>query len=177
MSKYYFLLTAVITMMACNNEPAPKEIPAADTIVVKAKDTVPKKDTAVTDISFALSEAEIGDDSIFTDGSQPTSWANAGIEHPLQFKYFLKRLQYWVTNNMKDSVAGVIAFPLKKPRLANKAAFIAKYDSIFTPAVKNALLTQNMRQLFRSDQGAMVGAGEIWFTETRKGFFITTINH
>lgn len=178
MNKYFLLLIVITVLAACNNQSAEEKALAADTaITVVTKDTIPQKDTALIAFSYELTPAEMPDDSVFTDGSQPSSWANAGFDHPVAFKKFLKRLQYWVANNQQDSVAAVIAFPLKNPNVKNKAAFIEKYDSLINEKVKKALMAQNLRQIFRRDQGAMIGDGELWFNETKKGFSIITINN
>jgi len=130
----------------------------------------------VTDSSFALTTAEMEDDSVFANGSMPTSWAAAGIDDPVAFKKFLKHLQYWVAHDKRDSVAAVIAYPMKHPAVKNKQQFLAGYDMYMNKGVKNALKEQNYRQIFRRDQGAMIGSGQLWLAQTPQGFRITAIN-
>lgn len=172
MTRYFCLFLIILAISACNNQPG-GQLPAGDSGVSLQKDSPllskPAGDASVRD--------DLQDDSIFADGSIATSWANAGIGHPIAFKQFLKRLQSWVSNNQKDSVAAVIAFPLKYPPVKNKAAFVANYDGYFNQKVKTALMHQNLRQIFRRDQGAMIGNGELWFNETPGGFTIISINN
>ncbi|MEO5681815.1 MAG: hypothetical protein ABIQ88_04190 [Chitinophagaceae bacterium] len=178
MNRYFLWLMFGMLAVACNNQPANPEITALEKAPVTIqKDSVSKTDTAITAFSYGLTASEKQDDSTFTDGSQPATWANAGFEHPIEFKKFLKRLQYWVANQQADSVAAVVAFPLKNPPVINKAAFVAKYDAFINEKVKTALMAQNMRQIFRNGQGAMLGNGAIWFRKTSKGFTITSINN
>ena len=40
------------------------------------------------------------------------------------------------------------------------------FDLIFTPHVRQAILDQRANQLFTNYQGAMIGAGEVWFDES-----------
>ncbi len=182
MNKIILCLFIIAMFAACNNNAVTGDkIPGKDTAsqVVTTDTIVVKESVAAPEPPFnnELSAAEMQDDSVFADGSQPASWANAGFDHPIEFKKFLKRLQNWVANNQKDSVASVITFPLKNSLAKNKTAFIKNYDSLINEKVKKALFTQNMRQIFRRDQGAMIGSGELWFNETKKGFTIITINN
>ena len=53
-----------------------------------ATDTREHLDTS----EITLEELAAIDDSIFNDGSIPTSWENAGINDPKALKYFIKKL-------------------------------------------------------------------------------------
>ncbi|MFT3935758.1 MAG: hypothetical protein QM726_19175 [Chitinophagaceae bacterium] len=182
MSKLLLFFIVIVLLAACNSnqsnsvERVAKDSSSSMPIPTASNDSAPKTITAKFFID-TLTVAEMQDDSVFADGSQPSSWSNAGFDHPIEFKKFLKRLQYWVANNQKDSVASTIVFPLKHPPIKNKTAFLMKYDSLFNDNVKKALLSQNLRQIFRRDQGAMIGDGQLWFNETKKGFTIITINN
>ncbi len=175
MNRIFLLLVVIAVLISCSNESPSKEFQKAGT--PEKREELPAQDTATPASPFALRTAEMEDDSVFADGSQPVSWANAGIDHPIACKEFVKRIQSWVQHNQKDSIAAVIAFPLTHPPVKNKAAFLAKYDSYFTAKVKSALAQQNLRQIFRSSQGAMIGDGQLWISEFPKGFFIISINY
>ena len=178
MNSNFLLLIVVFILTACNNQPVKQQAIMADTTKLQErKDSSGKKDATITPINYELTQAEMKDDSVFTDGSEPASWANAGFDHPIAFKKFFKRLQYWVAHDQKDSVATAIIFPLKHPPVKNTAAFLANYDTFINEKVKKALIAQNLRQIFRRDQGAMIGDGALWFMEAKKGFSIITINN
>lgn len=142
----------------------------ADTLV-----RAPAGDT--TSRQVAANPDQLGDDSVFTDGSIPASWENAGFTDPVAFKQFLLRLRSWVANGQKDSVANVIGYPLSNPRIRDRHQFLNQYDTLFNEQVKTALQTQNLRQIFRRDQGAMLGHGELWFRQSGHRFLIVAINN
>lgn len=170
----------VLLVMACNNA---AEQPAAETKadsvsttpdhtdLKNAQDSLPAADP------LAITDAELKDDSVFTDGSIPTSWANAGIDDPVSLKRFIKHLQLWVTQGQKDSVAAAIDFPMKNPAVKTSAIFLAKYDTYINNKVKKVLQEQQLNQIFRNYNGAMIGNGELWIAQTKKGFRIVAINH
>lgn len=126
--------------------------------------------------SSSLPESDIADDSVFSDGSQPASWATAGIQDPVAFKRFLKQFQYWVLSGQREKVAAAVSYPLMNPPIKDSRELLAKYDSLFTPKVKKALAGQNFRQIFRNFQGAMIGTGECWFTQKDQEFVLISIN-
>ncbi len=85
---------------------------------------------------------------------------------------FLLRLQAAVRANNHRSMIILIAFPLRVnaaggARLYRDAASVERdFERIFTPHVRTAILEQRGDQLFVRDQGAMVGSGEVWFSQT-----------
>lgn len=85
---------------------------------------------------------------------------------------FLSRLQAAVRANNHRSIIGLIGFPLRVngaggPRLYRDSASVERnFDRIFTSHVRKAILEQRGDQLFVRDQGAMVGRGEVWFSQT-----------
>ena len=177
MKKIVFVICCIsIAAMACNSQSSNSQ--ATDTSTSKT-DTVPASDTSAKTTpatSSELSSSEIPDDSVFADGSKPSSWQDAGFTNPANFKKFLQKLQSWVADGNKDSVASVIAYPLRNPKVKDKATFIAKYDDYITANVKKALKEQNLKQVFRNSQGAMIGDGKLWFNETKDGYRIIAIN-
>jgi len=177
MKKILFVICCVsIAATACNSHNSNTQ--TSDTSVAKT-DTLTVTDTSAKTTpvnSPELSSAEIPDDSVFADGSKPSTWQDAGFTNPANFKKFLQKLQSWVADNNKDSVASVIAYPLRNPKIKDKATFIAKYDDYITNDIKKALKEQNLKQIFRNSQGAMIGDGKLWFNETKDGYRIIAIN-
>jgi len=54
---------------------------------------------------------------------------------------------------------------------------LKKYDTYINDKVKRALKNVNFRQVFRKDQGAMIGNGEICLGQVKNGFAVTAINN
>ncbi|WP_341837921.1 hypothetical protein WJU16_08645 [Chitinophaga pollutisoli] len=113
-------------------------------------------------------------DSIFDDGSIPTTWENAGFNNPADFKRFLSRFKSWVRNDQPDSIAACIRFPLRL--YPSSADFKSQYHQIFDPALKTAVDTFRLDRIFRNSQGAMVANGRIWFAPLPEGYRIIAIN-
>jgi hypothetical protein len=96
---------------------------------------------------------------------------------------FLAQLQSAVKANDKRQIAGMISYPLlvirsgKQTRIQQRKTFVANYDQIFTAPIREAILHQSAQCLFGNDRGAMVGRGEVWFTEQQgSGMKIITVN-
>ncbi|MDQ0496837.1 hypothetical protein [Paenibacillus brasilensis] len=109
----------------------------------------------------------------------------AGIQDPKAFLNTFKALQKAVADNDKEKVANYIFYPLrvndseKSLTIPNKKDFIAKYDQIFTDAIREALVNQKTDDLFVNYQGVMVGSGELWLrrdTDNPKLFGVFSIN-
>jgi len=88
------------------------------------------------------------------------------------YRSFLSRLQAAVQADDRRAVINLIASPLRVnsaqgTRLyRDRRSVEADFDRIFTPKVRRAILNQQADQLFVRDQGAMIGNGEVWFSET-----------
>lgn len=179
--KNWFIILVVIGIVlfgACNDG-SNNTSSNADTPGVKTVDTSAAAVTTQSTTNFPsdIIIADLQDDSVFADGSQPTSWQNAGIDDPAAFKQFVKKLQHWVAISQKDSVASIVAFPLANPLVKDKESFIARYDTFVNDSVKAALKNQNLRQIFRNANGAMIGNGRIWLGQIQGGYAITAINN
>ncbi|MGW8959369.1 hypothetical protein [Paenibacillus sp. NPDC055715] len=109
----------------------------------------------------------------------------AGIQDPNAFLNTFKALQKAVADNDKEKVANYIFYPLrvndseKELTISNKKEFIAKYDQMFTDAIREALVNQKTDDLFVNYQGVMVGSGELWLrrdTDNPKLFGVFSVN-
>ncbi len=140
--------------------------------------TVPVSPTSGTqdaeDISPILSLQELQDDSIFIDGSKPTSWENAGITDVKGLKLFLKDLQQAIITNNKEKLAAAVKYPLQG--LNNAEELIDAYDNVFTKDVKMSFALINFSQIFRNQQGAMTEGGRAWIGQFGNEFKIFAIN-
>lgn len=162
-------ITLLAISASCNQAPKP---PAADTSIVEdVQNLVPVAPPPHVEPITAQMQAQ---DSIFDDGSIPTSWDNAGFNDPADFKRFLTRFKSWVRNDQPDSVAAFIRFPLRL--YPSPADFKSQYHQIFDKALKTAVDTLRLDRIFRNSQGAMVANGRIWFAPLPEGYRIIAIN-
>ena len=180
--KNSFIIIVIIGILlfgACNDSSDKASATSDTTTLVKTVDTSSTAVAAQPTASFPtdLTLDETKDDSVFADGSEPTSWTNAGIDDPVAFKQFVKKLQIWVATGVKDSVASAIAYPMAKPFVKDKESFLARYYTFMNDSVRAALKNQNLRQIFRNANGAMIGNGRIWLGQVQGGFAITAINN
>jgi hypothetical protein len=78
---------------------------------------------------------------------------------------FFGALRRNVGQNNRRDVCEMVAYPLGQPDgpVANAAACEARYDAIFTIAVRKAVGKQQFEDLFANQNGVMVGVGELWF--------------
>ena len=143
---------------------APSSLP--DTLVTDGKDTVAVK--------AALSEEEMKDDSVFKDGSVPSSWKNAGISDVKGLKLFLKQVQQWVIANDRQKLAAAVKYPLKN--ISNEKDLIAAFDTVFTKEVRAAFTMINFNQVFRNQNGVMLDGGKVWISQFGNDFKIFAIN-
>ncbi len=168
---FFFLLSVSVICFACNQ-------PDKDKTAVNSTDTIPSsKISPATEMMKVseLSAEELKDDSVFIDGSRPTSWDIAGITDVKGLKLFIKQLQQWTITNDKEKLASVVQYPIHKT-IKSKAALIANYDSVFTKQVQLSFATVNFNQLFRNAQGVMTNGGRVWIGQIGKDFKIIAIN-
>ena len=100
----------------------------------------------------------------------------AGITRVHALKIFIKDLQYIVANNNREEISKLIRYPLNST-IKTQSDFLANYNKIITPKIKDALAKANLRQLFRNYKGVMIGNGEIWIAQEGKDFKIIAINN
>ncbi|MRG47340.1 hypothetical protein GFS24_19630 [Chitinophaga sp. SYP-B3965] len=113
-------------------------------------------------------------DTVFEDGSIPSTWANAGFDDPAGFKEFLLSFKDWVKKDQVDSITAYIRFPLKNYKTPE--AFKKAYSKVFDESLKKVVETQRLDRIFRNYQGAMIGSGQIWFNTSPEGYKIIAIN-
>ncbi|MBI2233408.1 MAG: hypothetical protein HYU57_00015 [Micavibrio aeruginosavorus] len=96
---------------------------------------------------------------------------------------FLSTLQTAVAADDRNAVAALVRYPLvtynngvETARYADAAALIAAYDTLFTPAVKDAIAKATPETLFTNIDGVMIGNGEVWIDNSSLPLMIKTIN-
>ena len=88
----------------------------------------------------------------------------AGIQ-PDAAKAFYEALRGTVGRSEPAAACGLLAYPLQHASgvVANAAACVANYDTLFTIPVRRAIGRQRYEELFINDTGVMLGGGEVWF--------------
>lgn len=129
----------------------------------------------------ALTAEEMTDKKIFGDdgsGTIPIAWAMAGISDSIGLKHFFKYFRYLVNHNEKQKIAELIEFPLSagRPEYWTADDFVRNFDDIFNKKIRDQINKQQLSQIFRNIDGAMV-TDCIWVREARKNVFkIIAIN-
>lgn len=172
MKFYLFAVMLILCAGACTNNKRNDNASGIDND--RFTPPVIVHDTSNSPATFALTPLELQDDSIFSDGSIPTSWQNAGIADVNGLKVFIKQLQQMVMNNDKVNLAAAVQYPLKN--IQSTEALIKQYDEVFTKEVKLSLAAINFSQLFRNQNGVMTEGGKLWIRQVGKGFKIVAIN-
>ena len=95
-------------------------------------------------------------------------YAVGGFSDVKAFEAFYTKFQFAIGSpKMQKEVAAMVAYPIKGAK--NAKEFIANYDKIVTPKVKESVKNQTFDKLFCRDQGCMVGDGQVWFATNEKG--------
>jgi hypothetical protein len=163
----YSLIFPFLLVLACG-ESAVNEKQSAGTQATA--------DTLAID-PYALTAEDLKDDSVFSDGSRPVSWENAGVSDPIAIKKFIRKLQVWVRDNQVDSISGYLKYPMRNPGIKDKTDFKLNYRDYFSDGVKTALADQRLSQVFRTGQGAMIGQGQLWINQKDNIIQIIAINN
>lgn len=81
---------------------------------------------------------------------------------------FLAALRRAVGTTDKPGACAMVSYPLALPTapVADAAACEKRYDEVFTIPVRRAIGRQQFQELFASDEGVMIGMGEVWARAT-----------
>lgn len=164
------MVVAATVMIGCNESNSTTAATASDTA---HNASIPNDANMIVAIN-EVSPEEMKDDSVFTDGSIPTSWENAGITDVRGLKLFLKQTQQWVMSNDKAQLALAVKYPLNN--IKNKEELMGAYDQIFTKDVKLSFAMINFNQIFRNSKGVMTAGGKAWIMQDGNSFKIFAIN-
>ncbi len=99
-------------------------------------------------------------------------------------RQFLSQLQAAMAANDKAKIADMVSYPMtqvhngKPVKIATRAKLLSDFDQIFTPQVRSKIASQSSRCLFGTALGAVIGNGEVWFTQHSANgpFQIITVN-
>ncbi|MBC7887058.1 MAG: hypothetical protein H7Z13_04165 [Ferruginibacter sp.] len=177
MKKYLLSIVFFPIVFGCHETKTPVDVKPLSI----ADSAPPIKDAMNTikpgnNMGIGLTGEEMTDDSVFSDGSIPTSWEIAGITDSKEFKLFLKQLQLLVLNDDKEQLARLISYPLGKS-IKTEQDFIKNYDRVFTKDAKLSIAKINFSQIFRNSKGAMSEDGKVWFSQQGEEFKIIAINN
>lgn len=168
------LLTATFAL-ACNESNSSNAVETATaTDTAHIAETSAANDANMIVAINEVAETEMKDDSVFADGSIPTSWDVAGITDVRGLKLFLKQSQQWVMSNDKAQLALAVKYPLNN--IKNEEEMMAAYDQVFTKEVKLSFAMINFNQIFRNSKGVMTAGGKAWITQEGSSFKIFAIN-
>jgi len=182
MKRYLLSMAILYSIFSCNETNPPADLkPATTDSITPVPDSIPAKPDSNkppktnTGLSIGLTQEEMMDDSVFIDGSKPTSWEAAGITDVKGLKLFLKQVQFLVLKNDKEQLAKLIRYPLGR-HIKTEQDFIKNYDALFTKDVKLSIANINFSQVFRNSKGVMTEGGKIWFTQVEDDFKIVAVN-
>ncbi|EFM08423.1 hypothetical protein PaecuDRAFT_4776 [Paenibacillus curdlanolyticus YK9] len=175
------LLALCLAVIAgCGNRTASDETGAAS----KSNDT--KQTSAAS--ATAAREGEQSAEVSIASADEPIGnrYEAAGITDPAGFDAMFEQVQAAVAADDRAKVASLALYPIRvnysaeqSVQIKDAAQFIAQYDSIITQSVKEALRTQDKKELFVNAQGIMAGAGQMWFggtVETPQKYGIIAVN-
>jgi len=118
-------------------------------------------------------DGEYSDEVFYYNGNSPKSWIVAGINDSRRFKDFYMQFRNMVKLNDKDQIANYINYPLGI--IKDESDFVKNYDKIITNTVRNAILGQKIRQLYRDKRGVMIGDDQLWFKQINGAYKIVVI--
>lgn len=107
-----------------------------------------------------------------TAGSLTHRYAALGVTDDAIINHTALRCWVALRDGDRQTMADLVAYPLtvvvggRRIRLRTRAQFLARYEAIVTPRLRAAVLASVPRHLFVRDQGAMLGAGDIWIGAT-----------
>lgn len=85
----------------------------------------------------------------------------------------LRRLQKAVGAGDRATVAGMVNYPLRVNRgpdvhtlFPTRGELLKRYDAVFTPDVRRAILSDTLTQLLGGTNGVPLGRGVVWMTST-----------
>lgn len=137
---------------------------------VKFKSSQLQKDLSE---SSPLMQQAMADD-LEWDGTIPTGWNTATITDARDFKIFVIKFKELINNNDVSALAKMIRYPIKN--IASPQEFKDNFTTIFSEELRRRISDQRLDQIFRNDQGASLGDGDIWFQQVDNEYKIVGLN-
>ena len=85
-----------------------------------------------------------------------------------QYRQVITAFQAAVRAHDATAVAAFVRYPIKvsigkaKRTIKSAGKFVAKYDSIITPAIAEAVQDEDFADMMVNSRGVMLGRGEVW---------------
>lgn len=120
--------------------------------------------------------------SVFPASSLVCNLSVTGIEDKAAFIKFFSELKTAVAAKDQQAIANLVAYPLKvnaDPKrftVKDSAELKKNFKNIFTKNVTDAVVSQDIGNLFCRDQGVMIGSGQVWITQRKDKIGIYVIN-
>lgn len=109
--------------------------------------------------------------------------AIAGIEDAQAAKDFLSTMRAAAVEGDRTTLVNLVHYPFTTYRAGEPnqtyntpADLLADFDQVITPPVLEAMAIAEYADLFLNYQGAMIGDGEVWFTQFDDSIKISAIN-
>lgn len=110
-------------------------------------------------------------------------YSSAGIGDDEAVEHWVKVLKQAVADDHREQIASMVLYPLrvnsdkgKHFEIPDQTAFFKSYNDIFTPKVKQAVLSEGDTDFFAKGEGVMLGQGELWFSLYDGKLLIKAIN-
>jgi hypothetical protein len=108
--------------------------------------------------------------------------ASQGANETATFLAFDHELRGALSKQDAGTTALLVNFPLRindergSFYIKDAASLQGRFEEIFRPAVRKAVLDQSPKTAFCSDAGIMYGDGVIWILRTERGYGVATVN-
>jgi len=129
---------------------------------------VPEQQTAAPPVDAAPA-ATPADSATGNAGEQAVDEAiDRVLGDHARYRAVFAQLQHAVAAKDAAAVANLVAYPFtatidgRKVKLADAAAFTARYERIVTPAIARTIAKQEFADAMVSAKGVMLGGGEVW---------------
>jgi hypothetical protein len=159
-----------IALAACTQDGGDKNAPEAPTTSVPATpgSMPPSTPAAAPKPAVESASAPGGAPADPAEEAEVDARIDQVLGNHVAYRHVLERLQTAVAGDDRSGVAALVRYPLKARtgaevlRIGNAKAFVERYDDIVTPAVAKAIAGQRYAGLFVSQNGVMLGSGEVW---------------
>ena len=130
-----------------------------------ATSTVPD---AQVDVSTPASAGVTAEVAAPDDHAAVNAAIDSALGNHAKYESLIASFQAAVATKNAAAVAALVAYPFtaridgKAVKIADAAAFVARYDAIVTPGIAEVIARQKYADLFVNYKGVMFGNGEAW---------------
>lgn len=112
--------------------------------------------------------AAMGEAAVADDHTSVNAAIDAVLGDHAKYEQAIVAFQSAVTGKDRAAVAALVDYPFTAHidggtvKIADAAAFVARYEGIVTPEITDVITKQAYADLFVNDKGVMFGNGEAW---------------